>query len=320
MKKALILITALFLLTGCGVKEPEKEVLEKLDRYVEENGGVLETEEALISLYAHRESEKYQEDYDTVKAFAEACDLPVYVAFPPRKMDALTSFLPDDFPTEHSEYLYRLADKTLSDKCEYVDLYSTLKGTDNTYFKTDHHWTHKGAWMAYCEIVERMGIDPIPLEDFEKVELLTEFRGSDFSKKPTPKLYDCITGAVPNGEFVVEIVNFPYDSEENNISFEGFYDMTKLATNEPYAVFLGGNNPYIRVTKTGEKRDTIVVVRDSFANALTPYFACHFNVVLIDPRFYPSGISTVAENENATAVLILENMGSITESDLKFKW
>jgi len=320
MKKALILITALFLLTGCGVKEPEKEVLEKLDRYVEENGGVLETEEALISLYAHRESEKYQEDYDTVKAFAEVCDLPVYVAFPPRKMDALTGVLPEDFPFEHSEYLYRLADKTLSGKCEYVDLYSALKGMEDTYFKTDHHWTHTGAWIAYREIASVMGLDPIPLDDFERVELLAQFRGSDFTKKPTSELWDCIAGVVPKGKFVTEIVNFPYDSEENNVLFDGFYDTSKLKTNEPYAVFLGGNNPYIRVRKTGESRDTIVVVRDSFANALTPFLACHFDVVLIDPRFYPTGISKVAEAENASAVLILENMGSITESDLKFKW
>lgn len=320
MKKFFVFITALLLLTGCTVKEPSSEVLEKLDRYVEDNGGVLETDGALISLYAHRESEKYQEDFDTVKAFAEACELPVYTAFPPRKMDALTSFLPDDFPVEHSEYIYKLADKTLSDKCEYIDLYSALRGTENTYFKTDHHWTHEGAWIAYREIAERMGVTPIPLEDFEKVELLAEFRGSDFSKKNTVGFYDCIIGVVPDGDFVTEIVNFPYDSEENNVPFDGFYDMTKLKTNEPYAVYLGGNNPYIRVSKVGEERDTVVVVRDSFANALTPYLACHFDVVLIDPRFYPSGISTVAENENATAILILENMGSVTESDIKFKW
>ena len=31
-------------------------------------------------------------------------------------------------------------------------------------------------------------------------------------------------------------------------------------------------------------------------------------------------ISKAVERENATAVLILENMGSITESELKIKW
>lgn len=320
MKKIIVLTFAVLLLTGCGVREPEKQTLEALDAFVSENGGVLETEDALISVYAHREREKYQEDYDTVKAFAEACDLPVYVAFPPRKMDALTSFLPADFPVEHSGYLYRLADKTLSDECEYIDLYSVLKGTEDTYFKTDHHWTYVGAWMAYRAIGEKMGFEPLPLEEFETPVLKEKFYGSDHTKKPENTLSDSIVGVVPSGEFTTEIVNFSYDSEENNVSFYGFYDESKLATNEPYAVFLGGNNPYIRVAKKGESRDTLVIVRDSFANALTPFLACHFNVVLIDPRFYPSGISTVAEAENASAVLILENMGSITESDLKIKW
>lgn len=324
MKK--LLIYALFLLVvfslfSCGVKEPDDQTLALLDKYVEDNGGIYESQDLLISLYPSHEKSAYTDDYETVKAFAESCDIPVYVAFPPRKMDSLTTALPNDFPVSHSEYLYRLADSIVSKSdAEYIDLYSVLRETEGTYFNTDHHWTDKGAFLAYLEISETMGFSPLVFDELNTEVLIENWRGSDFSKKNTATAVDTITGTYPDGEFLVERVEFHYDSGENNTSFEGFFDYGKLSSNEPYAVYLGGNHPYIRVKKVGETRPVLLIVRDSFANALAPYLAEHYDLVLIDPRFYPEGISKAVERENATAVLILENMGSITESELKIKW
>ena len=324
MKKILLLLVGLLFLSGCGKpKVPSEEILNRLDSYVEETGGIYESVDGtLISLYPHHEWESYINDYDTVKTFADASDIPVYVAFPPRKMDAMTSCLPEDFPTEHTEYLYSMAEYILSDsKAVYIDLYSLLKGNTDAYLKTDHHWSNSGVYLAYEKIVEAMGVESVPQENFNISVLLENYQGSDHTKKKDSQKTDVMTGAVPEGEFMTELVRFPYDSNENNISFEGFYDYSQLDTGEKYGVFLGGNEPYIRITKVGEKnRDRLLLVRDSFASALAPYLAEHFDLVLIDPRFYPESVSKAVQRENAFAVLVLENMGSVTESEIKFKW
>ncbi len=325
------------ILTSCAEKltpeerhasggEPDPETLKELETFVGSVGGIYEAEDTnLISVYLGREESEYLENISVITRFADECDLPVFVAIPPRKMDALTSSLPEDFPFQHSERLFALVEREVEkSEVEYVDLFFSLKGKSESagqlYYKTDHHWTHEGAWRAYVAIVEKMGKKPLLFEEFTKLDLIEEFRGSDFTKKNTSDATDKVTGAYPEGKYTLEVVSSPYDSGENNRTIDGFFDFDKLHSSEPYAVFLGGNTPYIRVRGEGENRETLLVVRDSFANALSPYLAYHFDLVLIDPRFFPTGLSDVALGEGADAVLILENMGSLTEHKIKFMW
>ncbi len=337
MKKFLVL--ALFLLcvlSSCAPdlspgekhalgKEADPEILERLESFVKEHDGIYEAQDSnLISLYTWHEESGYLENIAKFSKFAEESDLPVYVAVPPRKMDALASSLPDTFPREHTLRLYALLKNSLAEDAVYVDLLSVLSGKSefagHLYFKTDHHWTADGAYLAYREIVKAMGKTPLALEEFKTEEVISEFRGSDFTKKNTSKSLDVVTGIYPDGEYTVEFVQSPYESDENNRKIEGFFDYDKVKSSEPYAVYLGGNSPYVRVKKTGETNETLLVVRDSFANALAPFLAEHFDLVLIDPRFFPTGLSEIAEKENVSAMLILENMGSLTEHTVSFKW
>ena len=321
MKKLFVLLALCFILVSCSDKAVENDYSESLDTAVEKYGPVFEAEDGtLISLYKSREKSAYTDDLTAVKDFADKCTVPVYVAFPPRKMDALTSLLPKELPTGHSEYLYRLAENTFKDSsASYVDLYSALRGTEGTYFTTDHHWTEKGAYLAYCEIVGAMGKTPVDRESLRSETLIESFKGSDHTKYPESEKEESVIGSYPDGVYTVENVVYPYDTKENNTVMYGFFDYSKIKSYEPYAVYLGGNNPYVRVKGEGD-RETIVILRDSFANAIAPYLAAHFDLVLVDPRFYPDGISGVVERENAKCVLVLENMGSVTESDIKIKW
>ncbi|MBR5459811.1 MAG: hypothetical protein IKV53_03015 [Clostridia bacterium] len=323
MKKLLVLFLLVFLLVGCGkIKPPSEEALASLDSYVEDNGGIFEADDGtLISLYPHHEESAYTDDYNTMKELADSCELPVYVAIPPRKMDALVSLLPKGFPVEHTEYLYLMAEDIIEKSdAVYVDLYKPLCDNLKAYFKTDHHWSDEGAYIAYTELCRAMGLEAVQRDSIATEILIENYQGSDHTKKPESTATDTVTGPLPEGEYMTELVRFPYDSQENNIPFGGFYDYSQLETFEKYGVFLGGNEPYIRVTRVGEERECLLVVRDSFASALVPYLAQHFDVVLIDPRFYPEGISKAAERENAVAILVVENMGSVTESEIKIKW
>ena len=341
MKNILLLfICLLFLLCGCdkpseslppeNTQKQEPVLWEAEKSFVEETKGLyLAPDGNIISVFEPHEDNFYTDDFDRIEKFANDSTLPVYIAFPPRKMDALTNSFPESFSDSHSQYIYSLAKERVGNGV-YIDLYGALKGKSaeagDLYFMTDHHWTQKGAWMAYCEILKQMGEVPLKYEWFSEELLLENFGGSDLSKAKkaghdvSSQVLDTISGAVPDGLFITESVSQPYDSDENTIKMEGFYDREKLSGWEPYEVFLGGNKPYVRIYSPDSERKTLILIRDSFANALSPFLAAHYDLVLIDPRFYPDKISTVAEREQAFAVLILENMGSVSEGEVKLRW
>lgn len=301
------------------------EKTSKLDYYVNTYNGVYPAPDGnIISIYGYHGKEAFIENVDPIAKFIKDCPLEAYVAIPPRKMDALTGSLPKDFPHTDMTNLFNLAKEEIENSGgTYIDLSKALKGKSEfagqLYFKTDHHWTSYGAYLAYREIVTALGKTPLDESDFEVLLGSEKYRGSDYTKSPNgdyDKIYLYYSKNTDN--FKVTSVSFPYDSEENNINLTGMYLEDKLTSWDPYTVYFGGNVPYLTVCM-GE-RETLLLIRDSFASALAPFLAEHFNLVMIDPRFYPDSLSSLIERENIDKVLIVENMGSLTENKIKFKY
>lgn len=297
----------------------------KLHYYVQKYGGVYYAEDGnIISLYDYHGKDAFKKNLDAVTDFAEECPLDVYVAIPPRKMDALTSSLPEDFPHSDMTSLFRMAEKEVKKSGGiYVDLHTLLAGKSEyagqLYFKTDHHWTSLGAYLAYRDIISAMGRTPLEKDAFDVSLFSEEFRGSDYNKHNADE-YDKILLYYSKSYDDLEVteVKFPYDKSENNVTLSGMYLEERLNPLDLYSIYFGGNIPYVTIRKGS--RDTLLIIRDSFASALAPLLAEHFDVVMVDPRFYPSSIESVIKRESVDLVLILENMGSYTENTVKFKY
>ncbi len=313
----IILIPILVLLMVLLTKEtPEERRIRESGAFVSEYGEVFTAEDGtLISLYPYHGEEAFRKNLDAVIKFQKNCPLEVFVAVPPRKMDALTSLLPKDFDSEPAEHLFRIAKENTKN---FIDLVSPLREQGDFYFKTDHHWTSDGAYTAYREIAKAMGIVPLDKDNFE-IKLFTDkYHGSDHGKK-NALYYDSIYLYYPPHytDFVVTLVSHPYDSEENNTIYPEMYLTDRRESFDPYTVYLGGNNPYITI-RDGSERETLLIIRDSFASALAPFLAEHFDLVMIDPRFYPDRLRKAIEYEGVDYVLIVENMGSFTENTVNF--
>lgn len=308
----IIVLSALFTLRA------DKELSRIVNRY----NGIYFSEDNLISLYSYHGKESFSENVEEITDFIEKCPLEVYVAVPPRKMDVLKKFLPEQFPFGVANNFFDTIKESASN---YIDLYSLLfnksEYAGHLYFKTDHHWTSDGAYLAYCEIISALGKEPIKEESFEK-ELFTDtYRGSDWSKLKKDELFDSIYLYYHESfsDMKVTQVSFPFDSEENNSVQPSFYLTDRKNSYDPYTVYFGGNSAYIRI-ENGKEREKLLVIRDSFASALAPFLACHYDLVLIDPRFYPERISKAIEREKPDKVLIVENMGSFTENTIKITY
>jgi hypothetical protein len=150
------------------------------------------------------------------------------------------------------------------------------------YYRTDHHRTAKGAYNIYVEICEDLKITPYPEEYFSKQKVCSDFCGTAFQRSCLPK------GAVTPD--TIELWRYSGDNEvkitvhDTNKRFEGFYRFEKLEAVDKYSVLLGGNYAHASVYSDAEK-PSLLIIKDSFANAVIPFLSLHFNIDLVDPRY-----------------------------------
>lgn len=171
------------------------------------------------------------------------------------------------------------------------------------YYNTDHHRKSYGAYLLYLEACEKLKVEPYPESYFTKETVCTDFYGTDFFKSRLPKF------TVSSDS--IELWRYPDDERvtftihDTKKTVSGFYDLSKLDTADKYAVFLGGNYSYATVFSSSDK-PTLLLFKDSFANAVIPFLSLHFNIDLIDPRYATSPqISTIYSTRSYDAYLFI---------------
>lgn len=181
--------------------------------------------------------------------------------------------------------------QNLDSAVTYVDAYSAIaKHTDEyIYFRTDHHWTHQGAYYAYTALCGSAGFTPEPQSKFDTGKW-ENFVGS---------MYTYLSG-YPQGNVLKEnpdTVHYwkPFANCETY-----FYNSTALTggtlmgticvvreeVENKYLTFMGGDHPVTIVT-TDTQGPCILVIKESYGNALISWLTSHYSkIILIDPREY----------------------------------
>lgn len=271
-----------------------------------ENNGVIKCGDTLI---ARPKSEEMQlkENLQIVSDFSKSQNIQTVVAALPRSVDVFSEILPASYPTESDKALW---DEyfTLSKDYNLIapDLYSPLCES-NEYYRTDHHYNSHGAYLTYSLLGEALGYSPKEKSYFNIQAVTDEFCGTSmrssgfyFTKKDKIELYR-------------------YDSDDSyTITADGesisLYDFSKLDATDKYAVFLGGNHARVDI-KSGENRDKLLVIRDSFADSLAPFLSLHFDLVMVDLRYYNDNVRELAVSEGISKVLLIECMSELSTTN-----
>ncbi len=175
------------------------------------------------------------------------------------------------------------------------------------YFKTDHHRTVKGSYAAYVALGDLLGYSPYPESDFTRETASETFYGTAWSRSG---LYLTLPDRI-------ELWRYDGDNDyiiTGDLMQSGFYDRSKLDGKDKYAVFLGGNHGHIDITN-GEKKPRLLIIKDSFANSLIPFLARHFNLTVIDPRYFHGDLTSLA-SECDQALFFYGINSLITDRDL----
>lgn len=188
-------------------------------------------------------------------------------------------------------YSYGLCDDTL-----FEELGASADNGERVYYKTDHHLDSDGAYLLYANIVRSLGDTPYEKDEFEIRTVSREFLGSTYSK----------AGLLEVSRD--EVTLYRYDGDENisvrcedaGCEVDSLYRYRELEEKDKYEVFLGGNHGVLRVCGEGEGREELLVVKDSFANAVIPLLARHYDLTFVDPRY----TDRVPSGEYAATVLV----------------
>lgn len=254
--------------------------------------------------------------------FAKTIDAPTTVMLVPS-----TGYIADDvLPTFHDKYnddenISRISSTLSKEKIGFVDLRerfkSEYKNGSQLYYKTDHHWTTKGAYTGYQELCKALGITPIDDSTLKK-DSYPDFYGTTYSSSGfwlTP----------PDN---IEIWSNPKNSDKNisvkitegaNVKTSGsMYFTDHLKEDDKYPVFIDGNHALTEITNTKAKNGTILLIKDSFSHSLAPFLAENYSkVVLVDLRYYKESVSQLVSTYNPEQVVVLYGIDNLaTDTDI----
>lgn len=181
---------------------------------------------------------------------------------------------------------------------------------ESLYYKTDHHWTTRGAYEGYLAYCEAMKLEPVPLAEMETA-MVTDFYGTLYSKAGDyGKSPDTITLFKHKGEDLQ--VWYP-DTDEKS---DSLYELSYAKKKDKYSIFLNNLHPLVEITNdAAESEKELVIIKDSYANSMVPFLAHHYKKIYVfDTRYYKEGPSSfIKERKEITDVLVLYNMNTMDQ-------
>jgi len=203
------------------------------------------------------------------------------------------------------ERVYKSTTSNITEVDAYKKIEEATKNKDNyIYFRTDHHWTAKGAYQAYSAFCEAAGITPIPLTEMPVSKVEGDFYGS-FTRLTTN---DEITNNPDYIEYYLqpqtkEVIAFT--NADMKISYDTNLFVDPGNEQNKYMVFLGGDNPVTRIITNTDSEKTLLILKDSFGNALTPFLVNHYKYIyVLDPRTVSTDLRVFCKEHNVDDLLI----------------
>lgn len=286
-----------------------KATTDRLMGKVEENGMYLGKNGYLMEAFNAPSQTQYDATVNAMTSFAQKhSDLKQYALIAPNSVNILKSNLPAFAPADdQNPWIDKLKDSLTSAGVAFIDIRDTFTDhkAEDLYYHTDHHWTTLGAYYAYLQAAAVMGIDTSS-DSYDKAPVSQTFKGtlsakSGFRSGETDEL-DVF---LPNGNNTLSSVVNYVDEQKKSASF---YDTSKLNTRDKYALFFGGNHAQIKISTPTESNNTLLVLKDSYANSFVPFLAQHYRkIIMIDPRYYYGDLEQLLQVENVQEVLYLYN-------------
>lgn len=153
------------------------------------------------------------------------------------------------------------------------------------FYKTDHHWNYQGSYKAYKEILALLEINDNPIEPLYD-KCIGYWSGSKARSLGGQLLF----------KENLCVYNFDFSKHDiyiNNsqIDYDYSYNLENYANEISYAGFYGADSGLIKYEYYNEDRDNLLIIGESYDNAINELLASHFNKTYnVDLRNYENDI------------------------------
>ncbi len=254
---------------------------------------------------------RYEENTGYLREFCGMYpDAPITMMIVPTAYSILSDKLPNGLQlVDQREELARLYD-SLPEDVGTLSLFDTLDAhrEEQLYYRTDHHWTTYGAYLAAQAFAAQKGRE-LPALDTLTAHASEGFYGTNFA---TAKKID--TPADTLVYYDIPVTSVTVSGEEKG----GLYDPAPLEKRDQYATFLWGNNNRTVITSENNRypasdghETRILLIKDSYGNCFAPFLTYLYDVVdIVDVRFL-NGLSDILAEREYDDVLVLYNFETL---------
>lgn len=278
-----------------------------------ERNGIYILDDRLVEKIAEPDYVLIDKSIEAINKFSEDNNLPVYFMLVPTSAEIYSDQIPESAPNVNQKEFINYVYGGLAKNISTIDVYSTMQSEkfDYIYYRTDHHWTTKGAYYAYETAGKKMGYVPVPLEMYDVEHASDSFQGTFYSKA----LYDGVEKDALDiyhfneGSNVTDVlITSEYGKDPASYSdmyFRGFLDVK-----DKYSTFLGTNQPLITI-KTNSEGGKLLMFKDSYAHCYVPFLTQHYSeITLVDMRYIQMSYKNIVNPEEYDQVMFLYNASS----------
>ena len=276
----------------------------------ENNGIFLCKNEFLIEPFSAPPASELSRRAKIVSMLAENVDIPVTMALIPSSAEIFGELLPsgaeNDSQQQVIDRIYSLAGVPAADIAGALRSHSD----EEIFYRTDHHWTSLGAFYGYEALANALGYNPVPLEEMTPTVVSDNFCGTTYSSSGFFWVHpDQIMTFVPEPE---DLVSERYMSV--NPVFSELYCEEMLETKDQYRFFLGGNAPRVVLSTGNEDLPSLLLIRDSYSDSLSPFLLRHFSRIhLLDLRYFRSSIADYVRENDIDQVCVIYSVKDFCE-------
>lgn len=241
-----------------------------------------------LDSYSEEAYDNYANYINKIKQLAGE-DIEVYSMLAPSRSTylALTKY---DFLSSRAANVEQINSKIDSSVKNVNVLKTIVEHVDEyIYYRTDHHWTHLGAYYGYTELMKTMGLEKeiVPLEEYDEKLVVEGYLG--FYNKPylTQADYDnpdTIIAYYPTVDYTYTYHSAQYGTVEKRLINK------ERATPEKdyYLLFSdGGFGTYSVITTSADTDKSCMVIKDSFGDSLISFLLPHYKTIyVLDSRTY----------------------------------
>ena len=293
-------------------------------RLQQENNGIYNGKDGyLFEKFLEPDYTKVQQFTESVNQFASNhSEVTMTFMLAPTSIGLYPERLPWFAPSYPQRKVNQFIGETMQNDITFMNGFNFFAphATESIYYRTDHHWTTNGAYLAYVAFAEQRGWQPLSKKDFVIETVSKSFLGSYHTRSQFTGLTpDTIQTYIPRHPVKTEMYITDVDQTVTSM-----YDESFLAKKDQYSYFLGGVHAVMKLTTELETQlialDKLLVIKDSYAHNVLPFLTNHVSEIhVIDLRYYNGSIAEYLSENGIKDVLFLFNTATLVEDESLLK-